>query len=123
MAKRGSLHEARKRRIWERVNGICWLCSEPVPMTGPDVQYDHRNVHWISLDDSDANLFPMHKACHALKTNKGVGGQLSDKARISKVKRLIQTEDGTRRERVKIPSRGLSHPTLKRTFSGKVVPK
>ena len=102
MAKRGSMHDARKLRIHERAGGICWLCGEAVQALGPSVQYDHRNVHWISLDDSDANLFPMHTACHALKTNVGVQGQMSDKARVAKVKRLQKGNDP---EREKKPSR------------------
>jgi hypothetical protein len=64
---------ARKRRIWERENGLCGRCGLSVPMTGPEVEYDHYSPIAISCDDSDENIFPLHsgrtlEACHKIKT-------------------------------------------------------
>lgn len=101
--------KAQKVRVWNRENGICYLCGKPVALEGPNVQYDHREMRGITGDDSDANLFATHVACHAEKTAK------HDAPRIAKTKRQEKlTRPKGKRSR-------LSHPTLKRTIDGRVV--
>lgn len=61
--------KAQKTAAWNRENGICFWCGKPVAAAGPGVEYDHREMRAISADDSEANLYPMHKRpCHAEKT-------------------------------------------------------
>lgn len=67
-AFRRSMTPARKRRIHERENGLCGRCKEPVPMFGPEVEYDHYSQIAISCDDTDENVFPLHVDCHKAKT-------------------------------------------------------
>lgn len=79
--KRGSMHEARKRRIWLREGGICWICKKPVEMLGSTVRYDHIGTLWITQSDADETIFPIHrKGCDEQKTPK-------DQRRIAKTKR------------------------------------
>lgn len=76
------MHDGRKLRIWEREKGICWFCTKPVPMKGPEVTYDHRIPLEISHDDSDENIFPIHRdPCDKIKT-------AADQARIAKTRRM-----------------------------------
>ena len=81
--KRGSMHKARKIRIHAARGGLCGECGLPVDVSGPEVVYDHRRPLWLSLDDSDDNLWPVHKACDQIKTP-------LDQTTIAKVKRLIK---------------------------------
>lgn len=62
--------KAQKVRVWNRENGICYLCGKPVPPDGPGVQYDHRDMREVTGDDTDANLYATHPACHTEKTAK-----------------------------------------------------
>ena len=112
MTKRRSMTAARKRRIHEREEGKCWHCRLPVPMTGPDVRYDHVQPLWITGDDSDDAIKPAHTTCDKPKT-------AIDQKTIAKLKRIIAREDGTRRPRKAIPSRGFgdqSRPIPSRPF-------
>lgn len=80
--KRGSMTQARMRRIWEREGGICWFCTKPVPMRGLGiVTYDHRIPFEIIGHDGDENIYPIHRdPCDKLKT-------AADQAKIAKVRR------------------------------------
>ena len=95
---RKAMTEARKRRIWTRDLGVCWLCALPVDMLGPDVRYDHRNPLWITRDDSDEGISPAHTACDAPKT-------AIDQAVIAKIKRIIRKGDPETRKPAKMRSR------------------
>lgn len=78
------MHEARKRRIWQREGGVCWVCGQPVEMLGPTVRYDHRGTLWITQSDADAGIFPIHRAkCDEAKTPQ-------DQRRIAKTKRQMK---------------------------------
>lgn len=100
---RPRLTPARKQRIWERANGVCWLCSQPVPKAGPGVQYDHRNQRAISADDSDDNLWPMHtEPCHRLKT----AADACTRAKVYRVKAKHETPRADWPTTQKIRSRG-----------------
>lgn len=78
---RGAMTPARKRRIWEREKGKCWMCGFEVPQAGPDVRYDHKIPLELGGSDGDENLYPLHtKPCDELKTK-------ADRARIDKMRR------------------------------------
>lgn len=117
-AKRGSMHEARKIRIWNREGGICRICKKPVPHTGPEVRYDHYSPFWISRDDSDENLFPLHVACDAEKTYK------ADLPTIAKIKRQakkfgVDFDPDREKPASRLKGRSFSRE-LTRGFDGKV---
>lgn len=102
--------KAQKVRVWNRENGICYLCGKPVPPDGPDVRYDHREMRGISGDDSDANLYPTHERCHAVKT------ETRDAPRMAKTRGMEKLTKPKVRKR-----HGLSkHPTLVRGIDGRV---
>ncbi len=74
--------EARKRRVWERENGICWWCDKGVDVTGPRVRYDHKLALDLGGPETDENLFPLHRdPCDLAKT-------AEDRVLIDKARRL-----------------------------------
>lgn len=78
---RAAMTPARKRRIWEREKGKCWMCGQAVPQAGPDVRYDHKVPLELGGADADHNLYPLHTTpCDELKTK-------ADRARIDKMRR------------------------------------
>lgn len=79
---RGSMTDARKRRIHAMRKGICWMCTSPVPVLGPQVRYDHRRPLEMQGTDDDSNLWPLHREpCDRIKT-------AADKTAIARAKRL-----------------------------------
>jgi 5-methylcytosine-specific restriction endonuclease McrA len=61
--------KARRLRIWERDNGICYLCQRKVK-AGEAWDADHVKAWTIYGDDSDENLKVAHKeVCHKAKTD------------------------------------------------------
>ena len=113
-AARGAMTPARMKRIWEREGGICWFCTQPVPMRGGAVvRYDHRIPVEISQDDSDEGIFPIHREpCDWLKT-------AADQAKIAKTRRMAG-EKGQAARRAKngpqIKSRGFDKGGPKRAW-------
>ena len=99
---RSTMTPARRERIHAAHAGLCGVCGQPVALD--ECEIDHRIAHWISRRDDDANLWPMHVACH-----RGAGGQSKtawDRKIIAKIKRIIARREGTRRPRKAIPNRG-----------------
>lgn len=89
---------ARKRRIHGRHDGKCGLCGKAVPLTGPNVRYDHEPPIWITLRDIDEDVRPLCLDCDKPKT-------ANDQGVIGKVKRLISKAAGTwRPNRKRIPA-------------------
>lgn len=111
---RRAMGPGRRRRIHEMREGKCWFCGKPVEVTGPTVRYDHRLPLELGGSDDDANVWPLHREpCDRIKT-------ASDMARIAKAKRRQARDNGTRRERKPIPSRGFADRTRK--FDGSIGP-
>jgi hypothetical protein len=113
---RKAMTEARKRRIWTRDLGHCWLCAQPVDMLGPDVRYDHRNPLWITRDDSDEGISPAHLTCDAPKTK-------ADQTLIAKIKRIIRKGDPTTRKPARMKSRGFQKDGPKARLQSRPFPK
>ena len=92
------MHEARKRRIWEAHGRCCYICREPIQMTGPTVRYDHKWQLAMDGPDDDDNIGPSHntKECDKRKTARDAGVR-------AKVKRL---EAGPKPSKGTIQSRG-----------------
>lgn len=103
---RGSMHDARKRRIWARVKGKCWMCGQAVPESGPDVRYDHKIPIELGGADEDWNIYPLHRQpCDELKTK-------ADRKRIDKMRRQ-QAKLGPDSERTVSPSWGNQRKTFR----------
>lgn len=88
--------KARRARVFLAHKGVCELCGEKI--VGP-YEIEHRISWWISKDDSDANLYPCHVACHKPKTK-------ADAKTRAKVKRLIRKESPDSRKPPKMKSAG-----------------
>ena len=108
---RRTMTEARKRRVHDRASGLCEepTCAKPLPLTGPTVAYDHIIALELGGGDEDRNLQLLCFGCHAVKT-------AYDLALIAKNRRLRAREDGTRRERQPIQSRGFEKPKVKKAW-------
>lgn len=107
--KRPSMSKARRARIFLAHDGMCELCGKKIIGA---YEIEHRDPWWISHRDDDDNLYPAHPECHREKTR-------IDKGNIGKIKRIQARENGTRRERPKIASRGFDK-RLTKGFNGKV---
>lgn len=108
MSNRRSMGSARKKRIWLREGGVCWICRLPVEESGPGVRYDHLGVLWITNDDSDEAIFPIHTACDKVKTYG------SDLPTVAKIKRLIKANDPDRvKKESRLKGRGFEKPKVK----------
>lgn len=117
---RGAMTPARKRRIWEREKGKCWMCGQAVPESGPDVRYDHKVPLELGGADDDHNLYPLHtKPCDELKTK-------ADRARIDKMRRQRKLDLAEPRTVSANPirSRGFGPPRrrLAKTSRGRALP-
>src|SRR5687767_14317489 len=96
---RPSMSTRRKTLLFERHKGSCHICSGHIHV-GEAWDLEHRIAWEISRDDSDANLAPAHKVCHAGKTRQ-------DRKDIAKVHRVAAKHAGTfQKSKAKIPSRG-----------------
>jgi hypothetical protein len=101
--KRKAMTSRRKRDIWEREEGLCRICKLPVPMLGPEVIYDHDLTLFITGDDADAGVFPLHREpCNRIKTS-------GDLTRIAKTKRQMKMAVGAERKPSRMKSRPFSN--------------
>lgn len=101
IAARRPMTAARMKRIWEREDGICWMCGQVTPMRGAGVRYDHKIPLELGGTDDDAAIFPLHTdPCDKLKTN-------ADRQRIDKARRQAREKGPQRegREKPKMASR------------------
>jgi 5-methylcytosine-specific restriction endonuclease McrA len=102
--------KVRKITIYQRENGLCYLCQRPVPFG--DCEVEHPNALTTGGPDDDAELRVVHVACHKPKT-------ADDKRKGAKIVRIQKRLDGTRRPRKKIPTAGWpkgSRPIPSRPF-------
>lgn len=69
---RPSMSKARRLRIWEKENGVCYLCQRKV-LAGELWEAEHVKCWELYQDDTDENLKVAHKeGCHREKTNRDV---------------------------------------------------
>lgn len=111
MTSRRKVSRTERVAIYHAAGGRCHLCSEKI---GLAERWDVEHVIPLEMGGDEAkgstNLQPAHVACHRTKTS-------VDSWQIAKAKRREANHIGAR------PKSRLSHPTLKRTVSGKVVPR
>lgn len=77
---RRSFSRKDRARIFASNEGVCHLCSGKIGV-GEAWEVEHVIPYALTQDDSDGNLRPAHKKCHAIKTN------TEDRPRISKAER------------------------------------
>ena len=113
---RGAMTPARKHRIWLAYDGRCGMCGAAVPETGPGVVYDHDLQLWMGGPEADANVAPLcADPCNQRKT-------MADAGVRATTKRQQKMAPGVPRPPSRMRSRGFQ-TKLRRTFSGKVVPR
>jgi 5-methylcytosine-specific restriction endonuclease McrA len=84
-----------RRRVWERFNGRCQMCQQPTDERGFDL--DHHIPLALGGEDEEANLRPLCRPCHRVKT----GGE--DVPRIAKAKRQEAAYRGFKQPKGSIP--------------------
>ena len=69
MTKRRSITTAMRLRIWTASAGVCHLCKLPIHAErGEQWDVEHIKPLWLGGTDTEANMAPAHKDCHAPKT-------------------------------------------------------
>ena len=106
MVKRKKLSPAKRLAIYERDNGICYLCEQPIKAGEP---WDVEHVRALALDgeDNEKNMRPAHVDCHRTKTRDDV--TRSSKAKRQKQKAVL----GIRKTSKPIQSRPFAHKERK----------
>lgn len=92
MARRKKRTPLQAMALFEQHGGICHICGQKIDGTREGWDLEHVIALEISGDDSDENLRPAHKACHAEKTR-------DDKGRIAKAKRVRAKHLGAKKKR------------------------
>lgn len=94
--------DAQKARVHAANKGKCWVCGADVPVSGPNVQYDHVIERALTGRDDDDALAPICTTpCHAQKTAKFL-------TTVAHVKRMGAKHRGETKPKRKIPSQGFS---------------
>jgi len=124
---RKSMHQARKKRIFDAHDGLCWRCGLPFE-DGEKIEYDHKVALCRGGSDEDENIGPMHVLCHKLKTNGTKALRLgADKFEAAKTKRIKKKSAAPLGSKHNWPSRPLNsrstfgNPGLKKKLTGEVV--
>ena len=99
-----------KLRVFERHGGVCYLSGRKI-RAGEAWEADHVIAIINGGPNRESNLKPALKAAHRIKSD----ADLAEKSKVYRVK-------GKHLGVIK-PKGSLSHPTLKRTLSGQVVPR
>lgn len=97
----------RRASIFLAHGGKCGICG--LKIHGSEYEIEHRIPRAISADDSDENLYPAHKGCHAAKTP-------MDRKDIAKAQRLAG-ETCTGEPARKLQGRGFG--SVSRGFDGR----
>lgn len=106
LEKRKALTKKRKALAHQKADGVCWWCGREVPMSGPDVEYDHRIT--LAMGGKDDDIWPLHaRPCHAEKTKQ-------DLRQIAKMRRQEKMADPRPPSTMK--SRGFPKVTVKRPW-------
>lgn len=67
--KRRTITTAMRLRIWTAHAGLCHLCKLPIHADRGELwDVEHIKPLWLGGDDTEANMAPAHRDCHAPKT-------------------------------------------------------
>lgn len=102
-----------KVRIWARCKGRCGLTGKKL-RAGDGVDYDHITALADGGEHRESNLHVVWRKAHRRKT----AAEATERAEI---RSLTKNHFGLGNRKAK--GRSLTHPKLKRTFSGEVVPR
>lgn len=108
-------HSHRERMwIWNKDNGICCHCEEPVSRKRFEVSHYPRPLA-MGGRDVDSNRHPAHPECHAEWT------RTIDQPAIAKAKRKQKKHETGRGRKLKgRPMAGTQDSGIRRRFNGKV---
>lgn len=99
---------AQRTRVHATHGGSCWVCGAKLPITGPEVQYDHVTERSLTGRDDDDALAPICTVpCHAKKSAE----RMTVLAKVNRQRKRRLGEE--KRSKQKIPSRPFSddyHP-------------
>lgn len=111
---RPSLSDSNRVRLWNLHKGICHICGEKIDGVREKWDVEHVIPRALigKLADTDDNMRPAHKACHAKKTAADLGN-------IAKAKRREARHIGAHRPKSVIP--GSRSSRFKRKLDGTVV--
>ena len=71
-----------RQRVFDRENGICHLCNQPIQAPGQKWDLDHVVAIINGGENRESNLKPAHRDCHKDKTARDV----AEKAKTAKVR-------------------------------------
>ena len=108
---RRSLSRAQRVRIFDAAGGICALCGNKIHAERGELwELDHSIPLACGGTDDEANLFPVHKACHGDKTK-------TDVKDAAKVKRQRAKHLGVKKQQSR-PMAGTKASGVKILFGG-----
>ena len=90
MTSRKPLSPLRKLTLFERHGGICHICGQKI-QAGEPWEVEHVRPLALLGEDTEANMAPAHKTCHAPKT-------VDDVRRIAKAKRMAAKHVGIKKQ-------------------------
>lgn len=89
-----------RARIFAANGGCCHLCEQKIDGVREAWEIEHVIAWELTRDDSDDNLRPAHKSCHATKTH------TKDRPAINEAKRREAKHFGVKRPSGKLQGRG-----------------
>jgi 5-methylcytosine-specific restriction protein A len=95
-----------RTRIFAAHDGVCHLCKQKIDGVREAWEVEHVIAYALTRDNSDENLRPAHKRCHAEKT-------AADVAAIAKAKRREAKHAGAARPKQSIRSAGFQKAPAK----------
>lgn len=88
-----------RARIFANSKGYCHLCGEKIDGVREAWEIEHVIAWELTRDDSDDNLRPAHKSCHAKKTHQ------QDRPAINQAKRREAKHNGVKRAESKLAAK------------------
>jgi len=86
-----------RTRIFASAGGVCHLCDLKIDGVREAWEIEHVLAWELTRDDSDDNLRPAHKSCHAVKTH------TKDRPAINQAKRREAKHNGVKRAKGSFP--------------------
>ena len=72
MTARRSLTSLQRLALFEKRGGVCHLCEQKIQV-GEKWEVEHRIPLAMGGADDEANMFPAHVKCHAIKSKTDAG--------------------------------------------------
>lgn len=65
---RQRITKAKRVRVFDAAKGICHLCGHKIDEAKESWDVEHVKPLWLNGADSESNMKPAHKDCHAVKS-------------------------------------------------------